>query len=528
LSRRALGFIATGALGFGLLAAGLATNASAAAPPDTCLRAALGERAYAEIFVERSRPPTGAENGKIGACYAQGGPEEGSSGSPAAAPDACLRTALGKRAYAEIFVQRSRSAAAAEKRKIAACYGQSGESGTTRSGRPSTTTPSTGTGCPSVSSLLARITGQDLRIPSSAELSCNAKRVKRLAPAAFAAGTGLDMELEDRSDYASWGRSRQAAARVIALRDALPGLGFPADLSPQTQNHLPPWLDSRGQLIQHPFPLAPLDQAARVYATIVLREKASGRRVLFNIPSAPVQPLFPKTLDEYRAWLTSYWVPRVTALAKTAELVKAEYFDPFTPEADIFFNHEIFRSLSNAERLALAQQFVDETRQAAVPYYKGILVGRQGWQFHDVDPAAVQGFWGGGFMRDLSFKGYGLLGVTLLPVRYVNCTVEYARAYLRAQLPKVVAMAARDRIPWGVLELDVFTFGRVAQYTSCGADPAQVWKPIYEELGAQLLGLTSRPSVVFFFSGPAEWSADRALVAAHAALIAQLAASLRG
>ncbi|MBM3679692.1 MAG: hypothetical protein FJW96_17740, partial [Actinobacteria bacterium] len=122
---RCLLLIAGAALLAALPAAARSTTTPAAAP-DACLRAALGERAYAEIFVRRSRPPAAAENGKIAVCYGQSG-ESGTTRSgqpsattPAAAPDACLRAALGERAYAEIFVRRSRPPAAAENGKIAA------------------------------------------------------------------------------------------------------------------------------------------------------------------------------------------------------------------------------------------------------------------------------------------------------------------------------------------------------------------------------------------------------------------------
>jgi len=56
---RCLVLIAGAALLAALPAAARSTTTPAAAP-DACLRAALGERAYAEILVQRSRPPAAA------------------------------------------------------------------------------------------------------------------------------------------------------------------------------------------------------------------------------------------------------------------------------------------------------------------------------------------------------------------------------------------------------------------------------------------------------------------------------------
>lgn len=442
------------------------------------------------------------------------GAQAASAGQFPPAVVTCLTKVLGAGKAAELDAG-SRRPTAAEQTAIGRCFSESAgpSSGPPSPGGPpassggSAKPPSSrGTkGCPSLDSLIANVVGppeaRDYRAPSAADIACNAKKAKRL-PLRTGAFTVLDPDLQDRSDYGSWGRAQGGVRTLLKLRDGLRTAGFPAALSPQAQNGLPPFT------VPHPIPLASLGEVARAYSAVLLKEKAAARRVLFNVPESPGAS-WPATATAYEAWLKEYWVPRVALLAKAAETVKAEYFDPFTPEADVFFNTNGLRSLPGSERLALAQELVDATRRAAAPF-KGVLVGRQGWQFEA--PTASRDFWAAAPMGDLSFKGYGLLGVTLLPVVFGSCTPDYAHAYLQKQLAQVTKMAARDVIPWAVLELDVFTFGSLKQHAACGADPQAAYSAIWQAVLDELRAVSPAPRLIAF-TYPSEWSGQAAILA---------------
>lgn len=461
-----------------LLSGSTAALAAGGPPPPTqaqaaCIKQAIGASAYGDIFGGR-RPPTSAEESKMAACFG-GGPSGGSGGQPGGKPG-----------------------------------GQTG---------PTTTTPSRG-GCPAVATLLAGVLGAGpaYRAPSWADLTCNTKRLRRLAPPKVAVAVSIDPDFQDRPDAASF-RTAKTAANAVAARDRLLTGGWPADLSPQSEQGLPPFTQS------YPLPAATLDEQVRNYAALLLREKTAGRRVLFALPAPPsADSALPKTAGEYRTWLASVWLPRVKVAARAAELVKAEYLDPFSPEADIAFNHATWTAMSGADRLATVQDFVNQTR-AAASAFKGILVGRQGWQFWDAT-ADQRAFWAAAPMQDLSFKGYGMMGVSLLPVRFNACTPEYAKQYLDVQLPQLTKMAARDGIPWGILELDVFTFGSLTSYGSCGAAPADVQQSIWTAVLDKLK--QTNAGVFVFVDAPAEWELSPATLAADKTLFAEFAASVRG
>lgn len=427
---------------------------------------------------------------------------------------ACLTKSLGAAKVAELDAG-TRRPTAAEEAAIGRCFAGSGPSkpGPPSSGGPPAssgetarpTSPGRTKGCASLDSLIAGVVGapeaRDYRAPSTADIACNAKKAKRL-PLKTGAFTVLDPDLQDRPDWEGWGRGPGGTRKLLEARDGLRTAGFPALLSPHQQNGLPPFA------VAHPILLASLGEVARAYSAVLLKEKAAGRRVLFNVPESPGAS-WPATAAAFERWLTEYWVPRVALLAKVAETVKAEYFDPFTPEADVFFNVNGLRSLPGPERLALAQTFVDQTRKAAAPF-RGVLVGRQGWQFES--PAVSWDFWAAAPMGDLSFKGYGLLGVTLLPVVFGTCTAEYAHAYLQKQLAQVAKMAARDGIPWAVLELDVFTFGTLKQHAACGADPEAAYSAIWQAVLDELRAVSPAPRLVAF-TYPSEWSGQAAILA---------------
>ena len=468
-------------------------------PVVDCVANSLG-RAIATELDNRSRQPTSTEGVVIAACFSSGG-SSNSGSSSGSQPSATTSTTSPSKTAAQLACKKAGQTKTVTGVKLVC----------TKSGKNLLWAVSAGTSsnkterCPSLDELIKRIVGppevQKYQAPTASEIACNAKTVSRKSSV-----KGLvqinDVEFEDRPDYSTWGRKQGEIRQVFRTREE--SLGFKSALSSNTQqNGLPP------HDFEHPIPLSRLEEVARVYSAVLLKEKSKGHAVLFLVTEPPYGtakfPMKPtSTIAEYKSWLNDYWVPRVKILATAAETIKAEYFEPFVPEADMAFNLS-FSSLSGTERVALAQEFIDTTRRAASAF-KGVLVGRQGWQFEASTDGARELF-AKTPMSDLSWKGYGVLGVSLLPTMpQAPCTKEYARSYLQKQLAVVTQMAKRDGIPWAVHELDVFTFGSLAQYSGCAnalAVYSEIWQAVIDELNT----VVPAPQYVSVWA-PSEWTSN--------------------
>lgn len=497
--------IASSLLGISVVSAGGHVSGAWPAPVVECVAGRLGKAVATELD-NGLRQPSASELVVIAACFSAssgGSSNSGSSNSgsssnttPSTSPTKttlqlkCTKLGLTK------TVNGVKLTCTKSGKKLIWSTGAGGSSKATGS-------------CPSLDQLIAGIVGppevQKYQSPTAADIACNAKSAKRISPV-----KGLvqmsDAELEDRPDYAP-DNQQGGFRKILQMRDENL-FGFTSALSNNSQQNMVPPHD-----FVHPIPLNRFEEVARVYSAVLLKEKSLGRAVLFNVSESPdgvaTFPMKPtSTVAEHKLWLKDYWIPRVKILANAAELIKAEYFDPFIPEADIVFNLS-FSSLSGTERVALAQEFIDATRNAASSF-KGVLIGRQGWQF-EAATEGMRNLFAKTPMADLSWKGFGILGVSLLPVMLESpCTKEYVRSYMQKQLAVITQMAERDGIPWAILELDVFTFGSLSKYSAC-ANPLAVYSELWQVIIDELNSVALAPRLVTV-GLPSEWTSNAAVI----------------
>lgn len=489
-----------------LLAFGIAMTPSVFAdpsgPPETnpllsgtedqkaCIRQALGESAFLAL-AGMQRPPDAEEQLAMMRCMQWGPSEEGvRPGMPDGnqpfgpttmpAPDApgegerqaCLRAVLGD--AADVVLAQERPPTAEERGAMGACFArreasppqQAASASPSVMARPDASSQAF---CPSLDSLIARVEDD---VPSWEQLACFTSGLARV-PTTFRTRMVLDPDtvipLQDGPRWllSIWDRMRQQ---------------FAVNTSAVDKVGLPPHTDLERNRIQYPMEThyadagaALFDRSMRGAALFFLREKQAGRALYFsnNPPPWGVAPVF-NTPDEFRTWVRDVHVPRKIMEAKTAELVQAEYYDPFQTEVEQFFaksNQPVLAALRDTEVLQLGQEWVDQTKLAVRPLYSGRLLGRA---THRV------GLYSDAWSR-LSFAGFDELAITL----FVDCDVPTTLAYHQRQLTRFVGMAERDGIPWSVSELDVFR----RYIETCGpnfeAIEADLYRAIFKLLHSQ-------------------------------------------
>lgn len=486
---------------------------SASPEIQACLRGALGNEAFEAIAGTR-RPPSVSEQAAIGSCMGQrsgdvgrpgtgfdrGAVERGAPGSAAQALPTevlvCAEGALGQAEVAAIAAGQRRPSSE-EEAVLGSCFERprSGEtspagtptetgteaetrtdfgaeyglrpeqSDTRRGGRPGGQADQGRGACPDLDPLVLKL---DQFIPDWLALKCNAASLARRPLPAFRSRVVTDPD-------GVWpGELDGLPARYVPLWDSL-SAGFAMNTSPVWHNGMPPYATASGQPLRFPIDvyhpqefLEIHDRAMRVISALLIREKQKGRLTFFSFGGPPccLAPVF-QTADEFRAWVRDVHLPRVRLEAQAAEVAKVDYYSPFPLETEMFLHRNLqphLAALPPNELLRLAQEWIDQMREAIRPIYAGRLIGSA---YHTVgeDPD----FW-----ANLSFAGYDELATTFM----VACDVPTTRKKLERQLGRFVAMAARDKIPWSLGEMDVFR----RYIETCQTNFDQVELDLYREV----------------------------------------------
>lgn len=315
--------------------------------------------------------------------------------------------------------------------------------------------------CPSIELLIDRLEGTD---PSWDDIECNAQDLRRLPIPVFAKRVVADPN-------GVFDTHNNLSLLYSALWDKF-AKEYSENLSSAVGHVLPPYADENRKTLSYPLSIHDHERVIKGRSVVFMAEKKKGRVIFFsnNPPPAKVAPLF-KNLDEFEKWKSNTYVPQKTLEAKTAELIKAEYYDPFLVEAEVFFNkidQPILGNLPDKELLTIAQDFVNDTRDAVRPYFKGRLIGR----------SYVKYEYAGDFWKNLSFKGFDEIMFTLVP----TCDLASARSYITRQLSNYTFMAKRDNLPWTIGEFDVLE----EHFKACGSNFEQLEEPLYQEMVAQI------------------------------------------
>lgn len=220
---------------------------------------------------------------------------------------------------------------------------------------------------------------------------------------------------------------------------------FGTNLSTASTIGIPPYADANRKVFTYPLSSSNFDLKMRGSATALVKEKLAGRRLIFQTfhPPSQIAPAF-SSVDQFRAWLADTWVPQKKSEAEVAEKLKAEYYVPFPVEADIFFNKVSQPTLGNLpgdQLVPVVQDWINQTREAVRPIYKGRLVIQLAAKVAD-----------GPHWKNLSVKGFDELAGTLLP----GCDVVSAKEQAESQFKHYADLAKRDGIPWSMGELGLF------------------------------------------------------------------------
>jgi hypothetical protein len=366
----------------------------------------------------------------------------------------------------------------------------------------------------------------DAVYPTIEELTCNGAALPRRTMEPGVVGVSFDGELEVMPGASEHFGQMGDTRWVLELGDAFDG-DFPSDFAIPSVNGLPPHFEFRGPngTLDWESERETFETSVRVYGAEVLRQRAKGKPVMFSYGLGPHEPQ-PGAVADVDALIENVMVPRTEYVARIAELVNAEFLVPFAGEADILANAPAFRGLPAAERVQHVQHLVDRVRETARANFSGKLVGLSAWQYYPPN----DGFWSTAPMDQVSWAGFDLVSFTMLPVTVNNCSVEFARAFFEAQLGKIDELARRDGFEWLTIELDIFTFGYLRDYTverGCVANPRDVFLPIWDEALAQLLAAPTRPTAAYLHAGPSEWADDMTLRAELATRMNTFAAALK-
>lgn len=251
------------------------------------------------------------------------------------------------------------------------------------------------------------------------------------------------------------------------------------NVTPVEKAPLPPYTDESRQPLTYPLSGKDHDRAMRVAALVLINEKKTGKLAFLRNVSPPfaIAPVF-KTPAEFKDWNKNIFLPTKVVEAKTAEFIKAEYYEPFPTEAEMFFNKTAqpgLNKLPPKELLALAQDWINDIRDTVKPLFKGRLMAHS---------AAVRYHVLGDVWKDVSFKGYDELEFTLIP----ECDLTTTANYFKSNLTEYPKLAAKDNLPWSIGEVDILP----THYKLCDTNFDQIELDLYKELFRQLDAMSSK------------------------------------
>ena len=282
--------------------------------------------------------------------------------------------------------------------------------------------------------LSVHISNLDFIRPSWEELSCFTDDLERLPVPTFAKRILAGAELGIQSNLVELN---------INYWDELIAK-YPINVSPANMPAMPPYVDNNGNNLKYPLDSETLDDALRSIATVLINEKLKGMVVLLaNIYPVDDTDIGLNSEEEFRNWFTDVFIPEKTAEAIVAERIKAEYYVPFPIEFELFIKRQFgfIETLSDAKKLALAQDLLDEAFNTVRPLFNGRLVAYSFNRYEDTDD-----FWSG-----LVFSKFDEVGFTLFP----ECDLVGTDDRLELQFFHIMKIVERDNIPWSIGELQV-------------------------------------------------------------------------
>ena len=209
-----------------------------------------------------------------------------------------------------------------------------------------------------------------------------------------------------------------------------------------TQVQIPPFLigaDDR-------FTQTEWDQKLRGIGTYALLNKSLGHLTkvdYFTPPSSNID--ITHSSEEFLTWWNTQYIPERVQLAQLAEIVKAEYYQPWDIEPGQFvrpYGDLWLDNLSDEEQIALGQQIIDSLYNAVRPEFSGTLMLINYDRF-----AAAGDHW-----KQLDLSAWDLVSFAL----FTEGDVEGTQLYLDEQLSGYAEMVARDGISnWTLQEITV-------------------------------------------------------------------------
>ncbi len=249
---------------------------------------------------------------------------------------------------------------------------------------------------------------------------------------------------------------------------------WPINVGNTLPGPMPPYLDIEGRT--YPMTAEALDLEMRSYAAVLLEEKLTHNRPLYFAHFWPPYAVNEFDSEEaYRTWLEDIYLPELEVVSDTAEFVKAEYFIPYLLEVEQLANGlgDWFEVLSEQEKLAIGQEFIDRVYEVVRPRYNGVLVASSYTRYTLT----------GDFWMNLSFAEYDQIDFAIFP----ECNLEVTEAYVDDQLENYMAIVTRDSVPYMISELTVYReklFENPCPSFDFEANEAALYQLVFDKLDA--------------------------------------------
>ncbi len=269
-------------------------------------------------------------------------------------------------------------------------------------------------------------------LPSWEQLDCYVDSMARLPRSSFTIQVGDTPPSEDgpASTLSFWEIHQNLINGFVS--------DWPqADLFGFVFSEVPPYLMGDGQ----GYTDVQWDQKLRGMATYGMYLKNLGYPVEVNFFYPPslfdgseVIPVV-NSAEEFLAWWNNSYIPQRVEIAQVAELIKAEYYQPWDVEPGVFVRSmggDWLELLSDEEQVSLAQTAIDNLHDAVRAEYSGMLT------LINYDRYAAFGeHW-----KNINLSDWDEVQFIL----FTEGNVEATQAYLQDQISTNVEMVLRDNI----------------------------------------------------------------------------------
>ena len=290
-----------------------------------------------------------------------------------------------------------------------------------------------------------------------------------------------------------------------------------ANLYAITVGSAPPYLQGDGEL----YTEEEWDQKMRGLAAYGMYLKQLGFRlkVDFFYPPTYFEPgegFFPviNNADDFLDWWEDVYIPERVHLAQIAELVKAEYFQPWDVEPGQFIRSAgdgWLEDMTPEEQIAVTQQIIDSLYDAVRPEFSGTLIAINYDRY-----AAVGDHW-----KQLNFSEWDQVHFAL----FTEGDVEATQIYLDEQLAGYTEMVERDGLQNWVLHevtVDEEKHQRLLQEGETFAEiEADIYQAIFDAINNLPPDLTAPLGGVGLTTGNVQSEEAESIVRANYTLLGQ-------